>query len=112
MPMYISPLILAAYGIFIVYDTMKSKDKKILGMVFYLIIFISSLNLILQSVVINRMFTLKDTRYLSYKFCIGHGISEANTIYEKYTPFAPSKYVDLNRIFHQYKKQRNYNQAL
>ena len=99
-PMYISPLILTAYGAFSVYEAIKT--KKTLVATYAVITSIGLLNLFVQSLSITSMFTLQDTRYLSYQFCVSHDIRERESIYEKYTPFSPSKHVHLNRIFEQY----------
>lgn len=65
--------------------------------IYYIVLCISSIisvavlfNVVISGCAIAKAHLLTDTRLTALKYCKKHGITKENTIYETYTPFAPS----------------------
>lgn len=88
LPMYISPLLLAAYGYFFLRNNIFNKKlyKSIISGLFL----VSILMMFIFSFSTSVRLTFTDTRVLALQFCNSKGINQDNAIYENYTPFSPA----------------------
>lgn len=91
LPMYTAPLLITAYGIAISFrkSELFIHSKKYASAACGTAFFAAYCKLLVVSMVVTAIFTLTDTRYLSYKFARSAGINEKNALYEGYTPFSP-----------------------
>lgn len=90
LPMYTAPLLLAAYGINIVRKMSLASARKYVAPLCTFAFLIILLKLLIVGTVITAMFTLKDSRFVSYLFLKETGINEQNALYEGYTPLSPN----------------------
>jgi hypothetical protein len=99
LPMYITPLLLASYGINIfIYES--AKHGRLIRFAVYSALFLSIFHLIMLSSVRTTILTLDDTRYISYRYSMANGIKEEDSIYQNYAPFAPRGRFWFNFLSH------------
>lgn len=89
LPMYTAPLLITAYGIDVIKRESLSAFKKYIGPAGKLAFLFIFFKLLVVSTVITAMFTLRDTRDVSYQFIKEAGINKENALYEGYTPLCP-----------------------
>jgi 4-amino-4-deoxy-L-arabinose transferase-like glycosyltransferase len=95
LPMYITPLFLGGVGIHAAWGLAVQKPKKSLVAFVFLsalgLAFVNQFALGLQS---SLVFGYPDTRNISLAYCREHRITESETLYDSYTPFAPRGIMD------------------
>ena len=93
LPMMISPLFLAAFGVAKIWQlTEKKKAARILAVLVLILVF---LPFVFKGINTSVMLTWKDTRNIALHYMEEHGIDEENTISEGYTPHYPNSKNDI-----------------
>ncbi len=96
LPMYIFPLLFAAFGFAFLWHALKSNRllKAVIGLVFGM----SVVGLVMHSLSLSIQSSYTHTTVAAYQFCQDSGIKPKNSIYEGYTPFAPgyNQFIDLS----------------
>ena len=93
LPMIISPLFLAAFGVAKIWQLSgKKKVARIIAVVAFTIVL---LPFVLKGINTSVMLTWKDTRNIALNYMENHGIDEENTISEGYTPHLPNSKNDI-----------------
>ncbi len=87
LPMVISPLLLSASGM--AYLLELSAKKRALRAAAFILAAAALLLTVLSGAAVSTNLALTDTRAAGLDFALKNGISEANTLYEGYTPFEP-----------------------
>ena len=96
LPMYIFPLLFAAFGI--AFLRQNFKPNRLFNAVAGLIFGISVVGLLMHSLSLSIQSSYTHTTVAAYQFCRDSGIKPENSIYEGYTPFSPgsSQFIDLS----------------
>ncbi|MGD6831808.1 ArnT family glycosyltransferase [Sutcliffiella halmapala] len=103
LPMYVTPLMLGAYGIKNLYDSAKQRSWT--KGAYLLVITLIILPMISDSALETYRKTWTDTRVAAYEYSNANGIERANTLFEGYTPFKPDY---PTRIFDHYPTDKEY----
>jgi hypothetical protein len=91
LPMFTAPLLITAYGVNIAGKGSLFASRKFARPASNLAFGIALCKLLVVSTVIAAMFTLRDTREVSYQFVREAGITQENALYEGYTPLSPGR---------------------
>lgn len=89
LPMYITPLILAALGAYFVLTTVQSRwpANKLPSVGVAVVLVIALVTQVVASVAQTAQLMRPDTRVMAYNEFLERGITRDNTLYEGYTPF-------------------------
>lgn len=102
VPMYVTPLLVSAVGIYYTYSFLKSKVHfKRYSIAFTLVLCLIGANFLTCTAAEMTKFLTPDTRVVSKEYCEKNGFEKANTTYEGYTPLrptSPAKLPDLDQI--------------
>ncbi len=101
LPMYISPLLLAAFGLDYILRLIQNAPRR---RKLYRAIFAACLGLISFSLILNSQMRVlyqvtPDTRVASKEYCEQNGITKDNSIYETYTPLSLTKKATIFNYF-------------
>lgn len=98
VPMYVSPLLISAIGIYYSYSFLKTAQFKriqLYRIVFYAAAVIVIINFSVTSVAKLSNFLVPDTRVLSQEFCKTNNINWGDTIFNGYTGLYPTSPLEL-----------------
>lgn len=97
IPMYVSPLLISAIGIYYVYFFIKKHyyDQRLIKIIFYISVSIVLINLSIESIAKMSPFLASDSRVLGNAYCKKSGIWYNNSYFEGYTPLSPTFPSDL-----------------
>jgi len=87
LPMYTFPLLLAAFGLGFLLESLKS--KRLLRLIAVIVFSLSMVWSLLFSLSFSIRFSYTDTRTAALRYCEAAGITQDNSAYEGYTPFNP-----------------------
>lgn len=98
LPMMIAPLLLAGYGIPLVYAFLQkaTRPKLFLTSAFTAALAVMLTNQAVTDLTGTKKALLPDTRQIALDYCNQHGITPDNTASDGYTPFLPGTYHDLS----------------
>ena len=95
IPVYVFYDLLTAIGLAAMVGWVRSADlsggmKKLGSSAWLIFIGILGLNLLLSAVSLTKNKLAKDTRSVSLRYCLEHGVNTANSLFEGYTPLSPN----------------------
>ena len=95
IPVYVFYDLLTAIGMAALFGRIRMEDpsgsiKKLAAAVWLIFAGVLGLNLLLSSAGLTKNKLVEDTRSVSLRYCLEHGVNTANSMFEGYTPLSPN----------------------